>query len=75
MFEFGRWNTQSNGWPTEAACIRCSEAPRLDELGYCGLCHWMVEAELNEGFRALADYLRAWALFGDWCAQRGQRIA
>jgi hypothetical protein len=25
-------------------------------------------------FRALSEYLRAWALFSDWCAQRGQQI-
>jgi hypothetical protein len=76
-FEFTRWNMPSNerpGWPT-GECIRCGEAPRVDELGYCGHCHWAVRAEVEAGFRVLGEYLRAWALFMDWCAQRGQRIA
>jgi len=77
MFEFGRWSMRSNehpAWPT-ADCIRCWEAPRVDELGYCGHRHWAVRAEIERGLRALREYLRAWALFMEWCAQRGQRIA
>jgi hypothetical protein len=34
-----------------------------------------VQAEVEAGFRTLREYLRAWAIFTDWCAQRGQRIA
>ena len=77
MFEFGRSRTPSDEqpvWPV-GECIRCGEAPRIDELGYCGHCHWAVLAEVEGGYRALRDYLRAWALFGEWCAQRGQQIA
>jgi hypothetical protein len=55
-------------------CIRCGEAPRLDELGYCAHCFWAVRAEIHDGLGALHEYLSSWALFGEWCAQRGQRI-
>jgi hypothetical protein len=76
-FEFGRSSTPSNerpAWPA-ASCIRCGEFPRVDAAGYCGHCHWAVLSEVEAGFRLLDEYLRAWALFMDWCAQRGQRIA
>jgi hypothetical protein len=77
MFEFGRSSTPSNerpGWPA-ADCLGCGEATHVDELGYCGRCHWAVRAEVEAGLRALSEYLRAWALFMDWCARRGQQIA
>jgi hypothetical protein len=48
-------------------CIRCAEAPAVDELGYCGKCHWAVRAEIEDGFDQIRDYLRPWAEFGDWC--------
>src|SRR5581483_3557946 len=51
-------------------CIRCSEAPAVDDLGYCGHCHWAVRAEIEEGFYQLREYLRAWARFSDWCHAR-----
>ena len=47
-------------------CIRCNEAPAVDEHGYCGHCHWAVRAESEEGFAKLRDYLRAWAQFDEW---------
>jgi hypothetical protein len=34
-----------------------------------------VRAEVDAGFEALSRYLRAWGLFADWCAERGQGIA
>lgn len=52
-------------------CIRCSELPAVDDLGYCGHCHWAVIAELEEGFRQIHDYLSSWARFSDWCESRG----
>jgi hypothetical protein len=52
-------------------CIRCGEAPIVDEHGYCGRCHWAVRAEVEEGFQALREYLGAWARFRDWCESRG----
>jgi hypothetical protein len=52
-------------------CIRCNEAPAVDDLGYCGHCHWAVRAEVEEGFCQLREYLRSWAQFSDWCASRG----
>jgi hypothetical protein len=52
-------------------CIRCSEAPAVDDLGYCGHCHWAVRAEIEEGFFQLREYLRSWARYSDWCDARG----
>jgi hypothetical protein len=49
-------------------CIRCTEAPRVDEEGYCG--HWAVKAEIEEGFYQFRKYLAGWARFADWCAGR-----
>jgi hypothetical protein len=73
---FGQWSMPSNERPAQPAaeCIRCWEAPCVDEFGYCGHCHWAVRAEIEEGFYALREYLRRWALFMEWCAERGQRI-
>jgi hypothetical protein len=53
-------------------CIRCGEAPPVDELGYCGHCHWAVRAELEDGFDQIREYLRSWARFSDWCESRAQ---
>ncbi|HWX09198.1 MAG TPA: hypothetical protein VNY33_04400 [Gaiellaceae bacterium] len=39
----------------------------MDELGYCGHCHWAVRAEIEEGFCQIREYLRSWAQFSDWC--------
>lgn len=77
MFAFRPWRIPSDeesGWQV-ADCIRCCEAVRVDEEGYCRRCRWAVRAEVEQGLCALRDYLRAWSLFMDWCAQRGQRIA
>ena len=41
-------------------CIRCNEAPAVDDQGYCGHCHWAVRAEVEEGFYQLREYLRRW---------------
>jgi len=49
-------------------CIRCGEAPGVDEQGYCARCHWAVRLEIHEGLRDLRVYLEAWARFADWCA-------
>jgi hypothetical protein len=56
-------------------CIRCAEAPAVDELGYCGHCHWVVLAEVDEGFRQIRDYLSSWALFSQWCESHGPAAA
>jgi hypothetical protein len=52
-------------------CIRCSDYPAVDELGYCGRCHWAVRAEVEEGLDQLREYLGSWALFTEWCDARG----
>ena len=54
-------------------CIRCDEAPAVDEQGYCGHCHWAVRAEVEEGLYAIREYLRAWARFEEWCAENSSR--
>src|SRR5262249_50877732 len=77
MLGFGPWNLAPDGrvvWPAPD-CIRCGEAPQVAELGYCVQCNHAVRAEVEAGFKALCRYLRAWALFADWCAERGQGIA
>jgi hypothetical protein len=50
-------------------CIRCGEAPGIDEQGYCGHCHWAVKVEIREGLHQLHNYLAAWARFSDWSAR------
>ena len=52
-------------------CIRCGEAPAVDQLGYCGHCHWATRAEIEEGFYQLRDYLVKWARFSAWCREHG----
>jgi hypothetical protein len=49
-------------------CIRCGEAPGIDDQGYCGHCHGTVKVEIREGLHQLRDYLAAWARFSDWSA-------
>jgi hypothetical protein len=56
-------------------CIRCGDAPAVDELGYCGHCHWAVRAEVEKGFTEIGEYLRGWAGFSDWCAAHGLAAA
>ena len=36
-------------------CIRCGDALAVDELGYCGHCHWAVRAEIEDGFHQLEE--------------------
>jgi hypothetical protein len=55
-----------------AACIRCEERPAIDELGYCGRCHWISLLEASQGFEDLAVYLAKWAAFAVWCERHGR---
>lgn len=48
------------------ACIRCGQAPSVDEDGYCGHCHWAVRAEIEEGMYALKQYLARQAEFAEF---------
>ena len=75
-FAFGNWPLPSGEPPAEPTieCLRCWEPAPVNALGYCRGCHFAVQVEIAEGFEALDGYLRAWALFADWCARRGQRI-
>jgi hypothetical protein len=51
-------------------CIRCGEHEAPEEREFCIHCTFAVRAEVEQGLRELADYLRAWAAFDDWCAAR-----
>jgi hypothetical protein len=61
----------SYGWQNAdvAMCIRCDEAPIVDENGYCGHCHWVVRAEIEEGFSRLRERLRKEVSFQEWLAR------
>jgi hypothetical protein len=61
----------SYGWGDEdlAMCIRCDEAPIVDENGYCGHCHWAVRAEVEEGLYRLRERLRKEVRFQQWLAR------
>lgn len=52
-------------------CIRCGNAPSVDDLGYCGHCHWAARAELEEGLVAIGRYLACWGAFFAWLRARG----
>jgi hypothetical protein len=54
----------------EEECIRCGDMHLTDDLGYCGLCHLVTQAELVDGFSELRAYLTRWAEFRDWEAAR-----
>ena len=56
-------------------CIRCADAPAVDDQGYCGHCHWAVRAEIEEGMHQLRDYLGSWARFTAWCDAHGLATA
>jgi hypothetical protein len=49
-------------------CVRCGTAPAVDALGYCGHCHWVVRAEIEDGLHGLRQYLTKWARFDEWCS-------
>lgn len=50
-------------------CIRCDEAPAVDESGLCGHCFWAVRSEAEEGMFQLRAYLARWLEFRDWEAR------
>ena len=60
-----------NGREDVSAVLRDRVLAAVDDLGYCGHCHWAVRAEIEEGFYQLREYLRSWARFTDWCDARG----
>lgn len=53
-------------------CSRCGENEVPFEPAFCGPCVLAIRAEVQEGLRRFAEYLRAWAAFADWCAARGR---
>jgi hypothetical protein len=50
----------------QQVCIRCGEAPSVDEIGLCGHCHWAVRSEVEHGLDRFAAYLGRWAAFRAW---------
>jgi hypothetical protein len=52
-------------------CICCDDVEALPGRPYCARCLFAIRADVDRGLRELDDYLRAWAAFGDWCAERG----
>lgn len=60
-----------DGWPEpdRAMCIRCDEAPAVDDNGYCGHCHWAVRAEVEKGLYQLRERLRQEVRFQEWLAR------
>ena len=67
MFSFH----SDHGWPTpdRAMCIRCDEAPVVDDNGYCGHCHWAVRAEVEQGLYRFSERLRKESRFQEWLAE------
>ena len=47
--------TLTGACPTSASAA--ARVPAVDELGYCGHCHWTALAEIEEGFRQIREYL------------------
>jgi hypothetical protein len=52
-------------------CIRCHERQSFGDRGYCITCVWAVQVEVEQGMNRLQEYLRNWAAYFDWCADRG----
>ena len=52
-------------------CIRCHERQPFGDRGYCITCVWAVQVEVEQGMNRLQEYLRNWAAYFDWCADRG----
>ena len=51
-------------------CICCRENPTFGGRPYCPPCTLAVRDEVERGLTRLGDYLRAWAEFQAWCADR-----
>jgi hypothetical protein len=51
-------------------CIRCGDAPPVDEQGLCGHCHWAMRAEVEVGLYELREYLRKVARFEAWLREQ-----
>lgn len=62
-------NAFGRGDADHAMCVRCGEAPGVDADGYCGHCHWVVRAEIEEGFHQLRERLRKEVGFQEWLAR------
>lgn len=56
-------------WGTFGRCVTCMKHPAVGPLGYCGVCHWLVVAELTSGWEAF------WAELDDVLAAGGGKDA
>jgi len=55
-------------------CARCGEHPvSSPDESFCAICVISIKVEVARGMQQLAEYLRAWAAFSDWCAGPGAR--
>jgi hypothetical protein len=54
-------------------CVGCDDgAPAVDDLGYCGHCHWSKKTELSEGLHFLQELLENHSRFYEWCSNNGR---
>jgi hypothetical protein len=51
-------------------CVRCQAVEAPDPLGLCPACVIQTRVEVTEGLHRIGDYLRAWADFERWLAER-----
>ena len=50
-------------------CARCGDHPtRSPGEEFCPICVISIKVEVARGMQQLAEYLRGWAEFSDWCA-------
>jgi hypothetical protein len=57
-------------------CRRCGDHPtHSPDEEFCPICVISIKVEVARGMQQLAEYLRAWAAFSDWCTGRGPRTA
>jgi hypothetical protein len=53
-------------------CARCGDHPtRSADEQFCPICVISIKVEVARGMQQLSEYLRAWAAFSEWCADRG----
>lgn len=55
-------------------CARCGDHPtRSPDEEFCPICVISIKVEVARGMQQLAEYLRGWAAFSDWCATKPAR--
>lgn len=54
-------------------CVRCGDHETRDGELFCPICVIAIKVEVARGISQLGEYLRNWAAFQEWCAERGAR--